>query len=463
MDNTSIVNKNYYWRNTILLADSHILNLSKVSLETKDLLPEYSGIYYVIEENNTVWYIGKAKNIRKRWQGKVHHRIYQFENQKQKHFSIYYEQVDFSQLDKREQQQIKKYYPHLNNSPVKIKKLRPTETLFRETIATISDFAFILGVEPPRREVKDKIGIGWLIHKKILDLPIIHICLDMNAFREQFDIDSDEEYIKLGVTPFDNRKVYASKWECSPKIYLPIFRLSVNGYLVEVSEFDFWIKNENIELIKQYNQTTIAEQSIRVLIPESLHKLQNYDFKSKTRKIILQRLHNYSSDLIPLVFDEPVDLQAGKQKLYKLHNDYATGKRGVGSRCIPIKSKMIDSDFTTIDELLISRKIDPNKYQGTNVINKNNHERIDVYLRSFNLESQVFSSYGKSVNSSQISSYYAVSGILNNKKITALSSDFDIVYLLSSVERKAWLLVENYLDDFAEVSRPLKNVSSTKI
>ena len=122
-----------------MLADSHILNLSKVSLETKELLPEYSGIYYVIDENNTVWYIGKAKNIRKRWQGKGHHRIYQLEKQKQKYFSIYYEQVDFSQLDKREQQQIKKYHPHLNNSPVKSKKVRPTETLFRETIATISD------------------------------------------------------------------------------------------------------------------------------------------------------------------------------------------------------------------------------------------------------------------------------------------------------------------------------------
>ena len=69
------------------LADTSILNLPKVALEVKQLLPEYSGIYYVLDEVNTVWYIGKAKNIRKRWQGKAHHRIYQLEAQKKKYWN----------------------------------------------------------------------------------------------------------------------------------------------------------------------------------------------------------------------------------------------------------------------------------------------------------------------------------------------------------------------------------------
>ncbi len=123
-----------------MLADIHILNLSKVSLETKELLPEYSSIYYVIDENKTVWYIGKANNIRKRWQGKAHHRIDQLEIQKQKYFSIYYEQVNYSKLDKIEKQQIKKYTPHLNNSPIKNQKLLPTETLLRGTVKIIVSF-----------------------------------------------------------------------------------------------------------------------------------------------------------------------------------------------------------------------------------------------------------------------------------------------------------------------------------
>ena len=138
-----------------MLADLEILNLPKVSLETKELLPEHSGIYYVVDENQVLWYIGKAKNIHKRWQGKAHHPIYQLKQLKHKNFSIYYDKLDSSLIDSREKQQIKRYSPHLNNSPVKSKKVRPTETLLRETIVKIFDFAVILGVEPPRREVKD--------------------------------------------------------------------------------------------------------------------------------------------------------------------------------------------------------------------------------------------------------------------------------------------------------------------
>ncbi|MBW4534081.1 MAG: hypothetical protein KME09_09090 [Pleurocapsa minor HA4230-MV1] len=91
-----------------MIADSKILHLPKVSLETKELLPEYSGIYYVVDENKIVWYVGKAQNIRKRWQGKAHHRIYQLKQLKHKYFDIYYENISLSQLDLREKQQITK-------------------------------------------------------------------------------------------------------------------------------------------------------------------------------------------------------------------------------------------------------------------------------------------------------------------------------------------------------------------
>ena len=49
-----------------MIAEQEILSLSKVTLETKELLPEYAGIYYVIDENQLIWYIGKAKNLRNR-------------------------------------------------------------------------------------------------------------------------------------------------------------------------------------------------------------------------------------------------------------------------------------------------------------------------------------------------------------------------------------------------------------
>jgi predicted GIY-YIG superfamily endonuclease len=163
-----------------LIADTAILTLPKVVLQAKQILPEYSGIYYVLDETNNFWYIGKAKNIRKRWQGKAHHRIYQLEAQKKKHFTIYYELVSETQLDSTEKQRIEKYHPHLNASPVKTKKVRPTETLLRETLAAIADFAFILGVEPPRKEIQDKITdrSRKLGQKKVVGSNVIHKRLD---------------------------------------------------------------------------------------------------------------------------------------------------------------------------------------------------------------------------------------------------------------------------------------------
>ncbi len=179
-----------------MIADAVILTLPKVFLQAKQILPDYSGIYYVLDENNNVWYIGKAKNIRQRWQGKAHHRIYQLEAQKRKHFTIYYEQVSETQLDNIEKQRIEKYHPHLNASSVKTKKVRPTETLLRETIAAIADFAFIVGVEPPRKEMPSQTGINWLFQKKLLGLNVIHINLATKEIRRRLQ-DSNLPELKI--------------------------------------------------------------------------------------------------------------------------------------------------------------------------------------------------------------------------------------------------------------------------
>lgn len=167
-----------------MIADVDILTLDKVVLQAKQILPEYSGIYYVVDENNNIWYIGKAKNLRKRWQGKAHHRIYQLEAQ-----------VSESQLDSIEKQRIEKYHPHLNASPVKTKNLRPTETLLRETLAAIADFAFILGVEPPRKEIQDEIALKAykLGQKKVLNSTVIHVCIDRDIFNNIYQPESIED------------------------------------------------------------------------------------------------------------------------------------------------------------------------------------------------------------------------------------------------------------------------------
>lgn len=433
-----------------MLADSEILSLPKVSLETKELLPEYSGIYYVVDENKIVWYVGKATNIRKRWQGKSHHRIYQLKQLKHKYFDIYYENINLSELDQREKQQIAKYTPHLNNSPVKIKKVRPTETLLRETIAKISDFAFILGVEPPRREIKDKISVQWLIQEQILELPIIHVCLDFITFKALFNPHSADEYIAIITKAFSTRKTYASRWESFLKGYLFMLRLSVNGYIIEFNDLQTWIGRQDLENYLNYNQTKIAQESIRTVTSESLFTIQNLSYKSKNQ-VILPRIKPYTSDLIPLFFNESIDIQNLKQELQKVSCDYKSGKRGIGSR-----SSNTDSNFV-INQLLISRGIDPKKYSREEILRMSGQDRIGLYIQFFHINLKNISRYVTTINGSKVSSYYAVHGLLNNQKVTSSSNNFTTVYLLTSVERKIWLLVEKYLQDFAKLSNRLHN------
>jgi hypothetical protein len=430
-----------------LIADAVILQLPKITLQAKQLLPEYSGIYYVVDESNNVWYIGQAKNIRKRWQGKSHHRIYQLEVQKKKHFTIYYEQVSEFQLGSIEKQRIDKYHPHLNFSPVKTKKVRPVETLLRETITAITDFAFLLGVEPPRKEVESQISIDWLAQKRVLGLSVIHICLDSTALKEIFKPESIEEQEALIKTAFSTRKAYATKWE---SFYSFIYRLLLNGYVVEVNYWSRFFPKEEPEGLREYTQATLAQETIRAITPDSLAKIQNQADGEEQSALYIKRLNPYPSDLIKPLFNEPVDSEAAKKLMVKISEDYKAGRRGTGSRSLPIKSKLISSEFITIEELLIERGIDPQKYSTGGIITfSGGGERMGLYIKCFSADLKMPRQYVTYFNNQMHPSYNTAYGLLNNKKANAASCQFDIVYLLASVEKKGWLLVEEYLKDFA--------------
>ena len=105
-----------------MLADKLILSLDNIELENKALLPELSGIYYVVDIDLAVWYIGRSVNLRKRWNGeKPHHRYEQLiaiSIQENKTFFIYYLLVRVKELYQLEKEQIRKYQPRLNNTPV---------------------------------------------------------------------------------------------------------------------------------------------------------------------------------------------------------------------------------------------------------------------------------------------------------------------------------------------------------
>ncbi len=95
-------------------------NWQNTSFKSKDHLPSYSGIYVVADKDDRVWYVGQAKNIYLRWQGKSHHRYPQLNRSHKKfNYTIYYHPFPLEQLDEKERYYINTLNPELNNSKVK--------------------------------------------------------------------------------------------------------------------------------------------------------------------------------------------------------------------------------------------------------------------------------------------------------------------------------------------------------
>lgn len=55
------------------LNDINPLTLSSLPLEKRSQLPAVAGIYFVLNKNKQVQYIGRSVNIRRRWSG--HHQL----------------------------------------------------------------------------------------------------------------------------------------------------------------------------------------------------------------------------------------------------------------------------------------------------------------------------------------------------------------------------------------------------
>ncbi len=134
---------------------------------------------------------------------------------------------------------IAKYQPYLNNSPVKHKKVIPSETLLRETLIKASDFLVVIGIELPRISNQIEFDRNWWIPKKVINLPIVHLGLDESKLGKIAENDPD---ISSGIVTkiFGTKKSYANVWEIPSKSFImrtrtvPI-RLLVNGYAVFIN------------------------------------------------------------------------------------------------------------------------------------------------------------------------------------------------------------------------------------
>lgn len=457
-------------------ADENILQLPCVVLKSRQLLPQDSAIYYVVDEKFIIWYVGKAKNLYARWKGKSHHRFYQLQKQKKKLFNIYYELVPESELDTLEQQRIEQYNPLLNRTEVKAKKLHPTETLLREALHTIAPYCFVLGVEPPRkldsRFIKDSISWGdnWRVQKTVLSLNVIHICINMQELNIIFN--NSMHAFRFARNLFKKRLNYSDNWNCKGDrknelsagiIFLR--RLLVNGYAIEIYE----VRQEALTYIQGYNNVQLAGISIRAVDEISLNNLKNQCYvrlwglskfdKSEDSSYqrffsrTLERLSPYTKDLIKILFNENLNidkLQVSTIVSKTLEKKQA--KEPVNTN-LPVRLANVLAKKEYLKALLIERGINLDCYQvnkylqlipkDENFVDNNHYKRMTIYVKSF---------YYSDLRESR----YRNRPVIGSKGASPQSQNlvafpYREAYLAATVDRVFWLLLEPYLSDFAKV------------
>lgn len=131
-----------------LLDNFQLDKLPYVDFLNKDHLPETAGIYFIVDKDYKILYVGKAQNLKNRWIG--HHRYDQLKtiNKKINIKILWYScKNEENALTQLENYFIATYYPVLNQTKVEAKKITPAEIELRNTLVKISKYVIIFGLE----------------------------------------------------------------------------------------------------------------------------------------------------------------------------------------------------------------------------------------------------------------------------------------------------------------------------
>jgi GIY-YIG catalytic domain len=128
--------------------DQDLFSLPSTGIKNLEKLPTCPGIYFAIDNNNQILYVGQAKNISKRWKGK-HHRLAELE----KHHDNYPVRLAWfvwndEDLLSAEHYYIKRYRPLMNGTPVPPTEIFPSEALFKKLMEEIRGLIVVYGFEP---------------------------------------------------------------------------------------------------------------------------------------------------------------------------------------------------------------------------------------------------------------------------------------------------------------------------
>jgi predicted GIY-YIG superfamily endonuclease len=257
-----------------MIDNFNLNNLPSVKLLDKEKLPAVSGIYFAIDNNNQLWYIGKAQNIYKRWIN--HHRYYQLEkiNKKNPIILRWHEcENDENTLIQLENHFIEYYFPALNQTQVEARKITPAEISLRKTLAKISKYVIIYGYEK---------------NSEVFGLPTVFLKYDI-LYR-------NPAKILKQIFDGDNRKG-SLKWSYYRQLKTtPIWKTKCNGIFIVVGG-DY---NNNFYL-QTGEETTLAGVSLLNLSHENYNKAVASKDWSQSYHPNIQR---YINDPFPLLWSK---------------------------------------------------------------------------------------------------------------------------------------------------------------
>jgi GIY-YIG catalytic domain len=132
-----------------------------VSLSAADRLPDCAGIYFAIDSNQPVLYIGQAKDIAKRWKSR-HHRKSELEKHHQRYpVRLAWMAWNLEDLYSAERYFISHFKPLLNGTPVPEDEVFKSEILLKLLLEEIRGLVVVYGVESGTSTTLPKIYLHY--------------------------------------------------------------------------------------------------------------------------------------------------------------------------------------------------------------------------------------------------------------------------------------------------------------
>lgn len=123
------------------------LKLPSVHLSELKKLPDCTAIYFAIDSENRILYVGQAANLALRWRN--HHRQYQLEEiDKTSTVRVAWLAWNSAGLDEAEKTLIKHFHPLLNGTEVESPAIIPSEVILRDFLKAFSRRLIIIGMKP---------------------------------------------------------------------------------------------------------------------------------------------------------------------------------------------------------------------------------------------------------------------------------------------------------------------------